>query len=207
MQTITVCGLMVVRLPTRNFDSQERSAFKSRSLPSGFPHYAGIDRMPWFDVEENLSDSPHSIQSAFTAIREAGNDFTGLDVSQNLSSAKELLAYANRDAEQNELIAISSPMLLELKGGIQVPEKTMTWLGFDVVAFGQWSLLHDGLYAKPAAFGSWPSFLNVHGLLSSMHQVEALIRDYSGLEKSGAVECLGEDVCSIEAVGVWRISV
>ena len=52
--TIITCGFMAVRLPSENFDAEGRGAFSSKPPSLGDIYYGGLDRMPWFDVEEAL---------------------------------------------------------------------------------------------------------------------------------------------------------
>jgi len=164
---ISTNGLLVVRRPHWNFDPKGRGAFRDCPPELDGVYYSGIDRMPWFDVDEGLYDGtlPEDLRAIRKESIDSCTDFSGIEVVTGLADAKALLAHSNAREDRNEVVAVRSPLLEELKGTIPVPEHAVSWLGCDVVAFGEWSLLREGLFSAPECFVEWRQYLNAEGLL------------------------------------------
>jgi hypothetical protein len=50
---IMITGALIVRSPDQNFDREGRGAFSTIALKIGKTFYRGIDRMAWFDLDED----------------------------------------------------------------------------------------------------------------------------------------------------------
>ena len=190
LPTNWVNGFMVVRKPTLNRDAAARGAFSDHTPCREALCYAGIDRMPWFDIDDlwYAGSLPEPWLSARKQLRSDNSDITGLELSQDLNVAISLLTYSNRANAANELIAVRSEALLPAKGIVATGPLAIAWLGYDVVALGQQSLLRDGLFAVPSAFPSWWERINDSGLLPSLALVEGYTIAYRAASSRGEVE-------------------
>ena len=47
-----ICGFIILRKPEYNFDSRPLSAFSIKPPSINNIYYSGLDRMPWFDIDE-----------------------------------------------------------------------------------------------------------------------------------------------------------
>lgn len=190
-----------------NFDEQCRGAFPATTPSYQDIFYGGVDRMEWFDVDEDYyaGSLPQEINAIRETIKKACADFTGIKICSNLQSAIKLLDYSNRIQTRNEIIAVSSPTLIKLKGSLNIDSSHIHWLGYDVICLGHWSLLCDGLFARPGAFERWLPSLNKHGLFSSDTVVEDYNRDYRQAALHGLVEELPQGIYATEGVRVGRV--
>src|SRR2546427_5191107 len=111
-------GFLVVRLPHENYDVRGRGAFESSVPHIENNFYGGVDRMAWFDVDEDhyTGALPSHLTVMRTNIQNTNEDFSGLLVCRDLDVARDLLRYSNRRAVKNELITIHAKGLTELKG-------------------------------------------------------------------------------------------
>lgn len=206
-----VAGFMVVRVPELNKDAEGRGVFSKLAPCIGGICYGGIDRMPWFEIDELFYNGtlPETLARERKLLRKSNNDFSGIDLCRDLELALELLLYSNSLYNANELIAVVSDKLIELKGGINFDRSRATWLGYDVVALGQQSLLNDGLFAVPAAFPGWEKQINEFGLFSSQDEARAFVNAYEEASSKGKVEEINEDFVSfgyeIDVIEVGRI--
>ncbi len=126
-----VCGFLIVRKPHLNFDAQARGAFSSTPPKIDDIFYGGIDRMPWFDVDEDYYQGalPGDVKRARTDIKNGTSDFSGIEVCQDLSTTFLLLQHSNRDHFNNEIITLQSTKLAELKEIFPVKKTLFTGLG------------------------------------------------------------------------------
>ena len=209
INTGKVCGFGVVRKPEANFDSAGRGAYASKVPQAGTIFYGGIDRMPWFDIREAYYNGtlPAYIQKTYESIQKCCLDFTGIELCQGFEDALMLLECSNHINPVNELIAVYSEKLAELKGTINIDPSNISMIGYDIVAFGWWSLLCDGYFMKPAFFSRWAEFVNASGLLSSADIVDNFVKDYEAAVMKGAVEELPELIYGIEAVEIGRVCI
>jgi hypothetical protein len=203
MGAAQVNGFMVVRKPALNCDPTGRGAFATKAPCLDAICYGGIDRMPWFDIDEPLylNALPEPILRARQLIRRGNDDLSGVEVCADLDTAMLLLRYSNRSSNANELIAIRSDALTRFKGEVGLDSSQVEWLGYDVVALGQQSLLHDGLFAVPAAFPAWQQRLNSFGLLPASDLVEPYIGAYREAATTGQVEDIADIAGELAGLG------
>lgn len=186
-----VSGFLVVRLPALNRDPAGRyPAFPAHAPCLGHLCYGGVDRMPWFEIDEEFYSGtlPEAIKRLRARVREGNPDFSGISVCKDLLVARTLLEYSNRHGQSNELVAIRSARLAEIKGTILFDKSHAMWLGYDVVSLGHWSLLSGGLFMSPTAFPGWESRVNGAGLFSSPTLSDEYARAYEIATARGAVE-------------------
>jgi hypothetical protein len=197
---MTINGLVVVRLPHLNYLVPERD-----TVPciDGI-YYTGIDRQRWADVfdEDFYAKSiPEEIAGMARIVRAKPSDFTGIDLCQDLTVASRLLAYSNRKATRNELIAVRSPSLKDIKGEVDLG-LNVEWVGFDFLALGEWSLILGGLFTHPEHYSAWTGRLNSFGLFNKA----SLLAEYS-LAYDQAVAAEQSEPLAPDAAGYRRIAI
>src|SRR5262245_61928590 len=135
---------MVVRLPRLAEDELRRGAFARGVARIGDLYYGGVNRMPWFDVdevrysEEGLSGD---LLELMRAIQDNRSYYSGLPIARDLAGALRLLKFSNRLEARNELIVLRSRELLRRKPGPLACPSAISWLGIDPFCLGDWSLL------------------------------------------------------------------
>jgi hypothetical protein len=171
-------------------------------------YYGGIDRMPWFDIREEYDNGglPPYVQKIYKSIQNHCLDFTGIELCQDMEEAHLLLEWSNRIHPVNELIAVYSERLAELKGTIDIDPSNISMIGYDIVALGWWSLLSEGYFTQPACFSRWAEWINANGLLSAANIVDDFVKDYEAAVMKGAVEELPELIYGIEAIEIGRVA-
>jgi hypothetical protein len=209
--TDQVSGFMVVRLPEFNMDSGAgRPSY--RKLPClGEVCYAGVERLPWYDIV-NLDYKgmlPAEVKAKHDRIWDENHGYLGLTICQDLSVTYELLEHSNQMKTENELIAVRSKRLIEITGAIEMDSSKLKWLGYDVVALAEWSLLAEGLFIKPHVFPGWETHLNEFGLFHIREKALEYGEAYLQASHREEVEPLGEDLFDlgygIDAIEVGRV--
>ena len=206
--SILVCGFMVVRKPEANFDELGRGAYPRKAPRLSNIYYGGIDRMPWFDVEEDYYSSrlPEPVTILLNDLRRHDCDFSGIRVCDSLDNATSLLSYSNRGVVQNEMISLRSPLLGKLKGVQPLRLDECEFLGFDLLLPGHGSLIRDGIFDRPDQFEEFVGLVNHAGLFSSLEAVRKYVRVYKVVASAGLVEELPSDEVVFEPIEVWRVS-
>ena len=200
-----VAGFLVVRLPDQNFDREGRGAFSAIAPKIGNIFYGGIDRMPWFDLDEDYyaKTLPGDLLEIRKCLSEDGRDFTGIELCYDLQMANKVLEWSNREVTRNEVIAVRSQKLVELKKkSLALDSAEIDWLGFDFVSLGHWSLLAGGMFTSPSYFLRWQEYLNEHGLISNESIMREFASDYSAAAKKNGVEPIPDEVYGLEAIEI-----
>jgi hypothetical protein len=199
---MTIAGLVVVRLPSLNY----LVAGRDRIPVINGIYYSGVERQRWADVfdEEFYSKrSPEGVWLLARALKDSSRDFSGIDVSQDEKVASKLLEYSNRNGIANELIALRSPELEAVKGTV-TSDLSMDWMGYDFVAFGEWSLIEAGLFRHPEYYSGWLPKLNQYGLFDDPD----LLADYGATYERAAAEGRSEPIAPKSAgLGILAIEV
>jgi hypothetical protein len=181
-------GFLVVRLPSEN---QVVPVPSEPVLPSvNGIFYAGIDRCAWCDVYDEAyyaDKAPPEVASIADRMQDDCVDFSGIELARDFDVTRVLLEYSNRTAVRNEIIAIRSEQLDEIKGTFdtQIP---IEWLGIDVKAFGEWSLIAEGLFAAPENFQPWIRRINENGLFDTPQAASEYERAYQAAAALGHAE-------------------
>lgn len=207
---LKVSGFLVARLPNMNYDPQGRGAYLSFPPCVNETCYGGIDRMQWFDIDEEFYsyNLPVNINQKRQLILDQNTDFSGINLCQDLYMAVDLLNYSNRLKAINELLVIQSSKLNQIKGDIELDDSLVTWLGFDVIAIGYFSLLREGLFAKPFYFKGWHKQLNDYGLFSSEKIGYEYKKEYEIIAQSNFVETIPSyNLYGIDCVRIGRVLV
>jgi len=202
-----VSGLLVVRWIGADKDSDGHSYYPKEAACLGSLCYGGIDRMPWFELDEAFyrGTLPGDISRLRASLTEANEDLTGIRLCQDLRTALALLEYSNRSETKNELIALRSDKLARVKGAMKLDNSLCTWLGYDVVSLGNWSLLRDGLFRSPASFPGWEKMINESGLLIDPELSESIIELYEAASRAGQVEELPGSLYGIDVIEVGKV--
>ena len=211
LSTNRVSGFIVVRKAPLNRDHQGRGAFSDIAPCLRELCYAGIDRMPWFELDELFYQGllPENMQEKCKKIQESNRDLPSIRICNDLYASIELLNYSNSLNAENELIAIRSEKLSIFKGTVEFDRSLAEWLGYDVVALAEWSLLKEGLYSVPLAFPGWVEQLNENGLISSKDKALEFGTTYLDVSRRGEVEELSDELFTlgfgIDAIEIGRV--
>jgi hypothetical protein len=199
-------GYLVVRKSLENFDSRETGPHLNHAPRIGELVYMGVDRMPWADVSDAFYSKrlPEALSKHFRVLQENKDDLSGLNLTCDIDVGLEMLRYANRVEQKNEIIAVRSRQLSEIQGSLQTNAE-IEWLGYDVFVFGGWSLLKDGVFLKPLIFRGWERRLNDYGLLPNENLLSGYLCDYESAVKKDEVEEIPHKESVIEAIEVGRI--
>jgi hypothetical protein len=164
--------------------------------------------MAWFDVEEECFSAATRTAACdlLQRIRDENMDFTGIYLCSDYALAAALLNSCNQPEGRNEIVAVHSPVLEQIKGVLACPPPVpFVPAGYDVVAIGGWSLVRDGLFVAPHLFEPWLPLLTPDGLLKEV-EVDAFVRAYDSAASTGAVEPLDHTFVSVDAVQMFRRS-
>ncbi|MBK6782273.1 MAG: hypothetical protein IPI92_19280 [Gemmatimonadetes bacterium] len=165
-----------------------------------------MDRLAWFDVDEEHYGGglPVDVSAARERARSHDTDDIGLPLCRTIKDTALLLAWSNRRANRNEVIAVRADALDEIKGQIEVPRLALDWIGVDVVAAGLGSLLLVAYY-RPDLFSGWPERFGGSGLAASRLQAEEFTAVYRRLADYGSVEDLDESLGAPMVIDVARV--
>ena len=169
--------------------------------------YGGIDRMPWFDLDEEFYNGalPESVAPLREALSRGEDDLTGLRLCRDLSTARALLEFNAYSRRVNELIAVRSDKLAGIKGTVGFDGAAALSLGFDLVSLGNWSLLREGFFRSPSFFPLREHVLNEFGLLRAPAAVHEYVELYEAAALAGEVEELPESPYGIDVIEVQRV--
>lgn len=206
-QHIDICGFLVVRTPDNNYlpeDSQRRTG----PVPKfGDIAYGGLERLPWHDVDTDYYEGtlPEDISLLRKRINSAYTVAGCMDLCDRLEDALQFLQFTNRKGDANEIIAVYSEGLAELKGSQGIEASSLQFLGFDITMM-EWSILRAGLFGCPSQFEEWHSFVNSNGLLSSREVFDDYVERYNTAARAGHVEELHEVLFRVEVVEIFRVT-
>lgn len=199
----SVCGFMVVRTPQKNADEAGRGAFPNVTPCRADVCYGGIDRMPWFDLDEAFykADIPDEMNRARQELSTSNVDFSGINLTSSIDLASAVLRFSNREVCRNEIIAVRSPTLNNLKGSFEVPFG-IEWIGVDLVNIGNMSLLREGLFGASRLLDHHFRMLNKQGLFSAEDPASAFYADYRTHMEYGELEEISKLPYSVDCVWV-----
>jgi hypothetical protein len=200
-----VNGFIVVRCPENNHDFEKSEYLRHESLHINGTYYGGVDRMRWFEIEENYYNGllQIEIEALWSKLRTENTDFTGIVVSKSLDEAKKLLNYSNLDAPLNEMIVVHSDCLNN-KGEFFCDEVPVVWLGYDPFSIGYWSLLSEGLFVVQEPFKKYIEDLNDFGLFSRPEDALEYSESYLKESSKHTVEELPDGGANVVLIRVGR---
>lgn len=204
-----VCGFLVVRKPDMNFDEQARGAFSSEVPKIKDLVYSGMDRMPWFDLDEDyyLEKLPQDQLEYRNKIRSTNLNSSGIKLCLDIDITKKILAYSNQLSDRNEIIALYADELCNDRSAIKVDEK-MQFLGVDLYCPGFGSMIREGLFKSPNAFSRFADSFTEFGLLPpELNADQKYLGLYNELSEIERLEPIKEVISTVMRVLVYRVSV
>jgi hypothetical protein len=162
--------------------------------------------MPWFDLDEAFFDGtlPPGLREAQERFRGSNHDVSGIDVCRDLAQARAFLYSMNSVIKRNELIGLESTLLGAVKGTIE-RETDLTWLGYDVWALGNGSLLREGPFTVPEKFSPWLGRINGSGLFDGPDVLDGFVESYKQTIEEGVLEELPSPRIGIDTIRVGRV--
>lgn len=202
-----ITGYLIVRSPKYNFDLDGRNYFRHEPPCINQICYGGVDRMRWFEIEDSYHQHKLSSETKnlWEEIQKENRDFTGITICSSIRIAENLLKVSNHINQMNELIVIQSELLYDIKGKIEHELPSISWLGFDPVSLGNWSLLSEGVFAVPNSFQEWKNKLNEFGLFSNSEDATEYAEIYLRESKDGNVEELPESPYGITPIRIGAL--
>jgi hypothetical protein len=197
---MTINGLTVVRRPHLNYLVPQRDIIPCVNDV----YYAGVDRQRWADVFDEdfyARKSPTQVIRFASSLRARNNDFTGIDLCQDEGTAIEMLDYANRTSNNNELIAVRSSSLTASKGTLE-SGLPVEWMGFDFVALGDWSLIAAGMFTCPQRYSTWLARANRFGLFDDSSLLAEYVSAYEQAVEAGQSEPIAPSTAGFEKVAI-----
>jgi len=173
---------------------------------AGSKRYEGIFRMHLYDVLEEYYNKilPIEISVIVENSLKENNDMT-IEIIKNFNDALKVLEYSKKKSDNNEIISLKSETLHELKGSFIFSEREIEWLGFDVISYGNGSLILDGILFKNQYFEKWIPSLNRFGLFNSIENIDEFISYYIDLSKRNIVEELPFNDYGFDTIAVGKV--
>lgn len=162
--------------------------------------YRGVDRDPLDVVGDDFyrGSLPGDLRAAYKRCDERGTSRVWMPYCEGVDEARVFLRYTRARVPDAELVAFSSAYLSDAPT-FAVPDGAR-WLGVDVVAPGEWSLLKE-MSAGGVPWGD----SNLSGLLEDEGQVAEVEARYRALTLQGLVEEIAapDDRLPVSAVHVY----
>ena len=195
-----ICGYVVVQKPTVSVhaDIEGGAVVQKR--------YQGVDRSRWRVVIDSYYNGtlPTALVEVYEGIKFGSRHDIGFDLCQTLEGATSLVQFSNLQEEGNELIAVYSETLAKLRGTIVAERDALQFLGYDVFALGEWSLLADGYFIAHSRFARWDTSININGLFADTSVIELYINDYMDAARNAIVEPLADPPLGLDRIGVFK---
>lgn len=208
MNPLQINGFLIVRIPQFNFDTEFGPYFEFDQIPKlNGVQYNGVGRISWdnLDVDFRNKTLPQDLHNSFRLMEEERGNYATIKICDNFNSAKTLLEYSNKDLVKNELLAVQSERLAELKPTFIFNEKKIEWLGYDVFYLRGWSLLESGIFFKPDNFLDWKSKINENGLFNTSIEASLYLNEYLKLASINKVEEVPDEFSWIDILKVGRV--
>lgn len=205
--TQKISGFLVVRKAGRDTDPEGRAFYGAQPSCLGALCYGGIDRMPWFDLDEEFyaGTLPERVALLRKSLDLSNDDLTGIRLCKDWPTAHALLAFDERSRFVNEIICVRSRKLAAIKGTVGSDVPGVRWDGYDLVSLGNWSLIREGLFRSPSAFPGWEKVLNESGLLPSPELADVYLQLYEAAARAGRVEELPGSLYGFDVIEVGRL--
>jgi hypothetical protein len=171
--------------------------------------YRGVDRGPW----ETVADAyyahrlPGALRTVYESIKKGANRAFWWPTCRTLEEAQLLLGYTRDQKAPAQLVCVFSPYLQTDLQRIPLAQDCVSFLGFDVVAVGEWSLLRVLASANADFPSGLTGAINQNGLLEEKHGQLLVEQAYRQMAAEGHVEELArQKQLPIECVAVWEVS-
>lgn len=194
-------GFSVLRTPECNYDFLSRPTFRTMAPAIAGKLYAGVDRMQWFDFDEQHYQNILNAEQEEVWKRIWNQRLTGVEdlrVTDSLADCRAVLALSEPQKSKSEIC-----ILAVHKVGSAVDQDLSTQinlLGLDVFVSGYGSALLEGVYTRPDLFALFTPKLNESGLLPTNWD---LVRQYISAVKQISVEHSLETFPDSEAL--WHV--
>ena len=198
-----ICGYMLLRTPGEETLTGEHSVL-TRPLDWKTIFYHGIDRNPWCDFD--MAYFEDKLPNSLAEIWHKKND---LILAQHWPET--LADYADVTAVQdhfkdsgvtNEVIGIYSSTLEQTQGSF-TSDKTIVWLGYDLVPYGEFSLILAGIFRAPEHFSTFYASINEYGLFDNKEAANGYADLYCSLAEDGICD---EYAMPLEYLRIGRVS-
>lgn len=206
-------GFIVVRLPEFCVNEGTWSTYPALTIANRYLRYGGVDRMRWHDADTLFYEgSDTEFNRTYKSIQ--GDGRIGLRACSDLLTARYICDSCNSLHITNELLFVTVNSEIESSAYVRRLDASVEFVGYDVLSFGFWSLLNEGLFRKPVNFIEYQHYLNTAGLLVDRGIVNDLARSYEEISKVGSVEPLPvpgvyrkglPTVGTIVSISVWKI--
>ena len=205
--TQKISGFLVVRKAGMDKDPEGRAFYSTQPSCLGALCYGGIDRMPWFDLDEEFyaGTLPERVALLRKSLELSNDDLTGIRLCRDWPTAHALLEFDERARLVNEIVCLRSAKLAAIKGTVESDVSAVRWDGFDLVSLGNWSLIREGLFRSPSSFPGWEKVLNESGLLPSPASADEYLLLYEAAARSGHVEELPGSLYGFDVIEVGRL--
>jgi hypothetical protein len=197
---MNIAGFIVVRRPKFNYSVHSREPIPAVN----HVYYTGIDRQRWADVFDDdfyAKKTPEEIRMLAQSIRTNARDFSGIELCPHAEAAYRLLQYSNRNGDTNELIAVRSTELEATKGTVET-ELPLEWMGYDIFALGEWSLIAEGFFRNPGYYSRWAPSINRFGLFDD----PSLLNQYASTYETAVAEGISEPIAP-KSAGLGKFSI
>jgi hypothetical protein len=164
--------------------------------------YRGVDRDAWGIIDQLRFPGSDEVRRE---LAKANDDFFSLLVAHDIALARTFLGWMGPEAE---IIAVRSPELQEIKGETTTG-LPLRWIGFDYFSIGEWSIVREGIIARPEVFKQFGSEKNEFGLFISARTLSRYAESYRRAADEGLVEPIqapdnGRGITAIE-IGILDV--
>lgn len=201
-----ISGFMVVRTPSENYDAEGRGIFSPKVSVVDNLCYGGVDRMPWFEIDEdyysnNLSKKFIRIRNEMKQLRYHESDFRLI---ADKKIALDMLNYSNKKKEINELIVIKSEINEKYSKFFSIDDE-INWLGIDVYCHSYCAVLRQGYFDHPELFSQFSKDINQNGLLNiDDNLIDSYIKFYINHEQDN-LEIISGSLDRLDKVMIGKI--
>lgn len=179
-----ICGFQVVK------SGSSFAKFEPyNSVLKDGDRYEGLYRMPLNCLlgDYYTNNLPTHIRKIMKENMEENNDLS-IEIIKSYDDANEIYNYIKAKHSDYEIISLVSEKLIKIKGSFFFNKKRINWIGFDVISYGNGSLILDGILFKREIFKNWFSKLNNFGLFDSTDSVDDFIHFYLECSKQNIVD-------------------
>jgi hypothetical protein len=171
--------------------------------------YQGPDRSPWDRIDEGFYEGTMSdrMRSAYGALGSDGSRGFWWPTCTDLKTAKMFAEHSRVGGKSAEVIAIYSPYLAQSQGRKGWHEPRARFLGVDIVAVGEWSLVRALLEARDPECRNAVRSVNAVGLLPDASCARIIEARYRTLAEANLVEPIADadSRIPVEAVAVYGL--
>jgi hypothetical protein len=185
---VDIQGYLILRKPECNFDVLGRGAFLKQPPQILNIHYAGVDRMQWFDLDEHYYSNtlPSNLAEIRAKIFNQSDNPRDIRTLDSLEDCQLLLDFSNQDGVLNEIIAISCP---QIESKNYSSSEIEMCIGTDIYFDGFGSMIHQGIFTKPEMFQDIIPYLNEYGLFQpNSIEINKYISKYTEISLKSGLE-------------------